>query len=80
MWSPHKAVFSLSRTALKSKKINTNTLLKLDLCAERKERPCRHRGGVEEKLHHFLTSVLDGVGVERHGVTSQKCAATGELQ
>jgi len=41
-------------------------LLKLDLCAERKERPCRHTGGVEEKLQLFLTSVLDGVGGECH--------------
>jgi len=37
-------------------------LLELDLRAERKEWQCEHWGGVEEKLHFFLTLVLGGCG------------------
>lgn len=45
--------FYFVKNRLESKKINTNTLMKLDLCAERKERPYRHRGGVRKSSTYF---------------------------
>jgi hypothetical protein len=61
MLSPHKAVFYFVKNRLKSKKINT---IRWWSSTSVRNAMNGHvdRGGVEEKLHFFLTLVLGGDG------------------